>query len=294
MNVGKALLMGLIQGLTEFLPVSSSGHLALLKQLFKLDTDAGILFDVLLHIATLAAICIVYFKDVARIVTEFFGICADVAYNISTFFRTIGNPDSSKYKPIITSSYRKFTVMVIISTIPTAILGMLLQDVAEYSGSSLLVTGICLIGTGAVVLIADLMEGGEKKPKTATLPDAFCVGVAQGISTLPGLSRAGSTIAAGMLCGFDKRFAVKYSYIMSVPAILGALIIELFNIPNITVSGADFGCYFLGMIVAAVVGFFALNVVMRLALSRYFKYFSFYCFGIGFISLIVFLISLAR
>lgn len=294
MNVGKALLMGLVQGLTEFLPVSSSGHLALLKQLFKLDTDAGILFDVLLHVATLAAICVVYFKDVARIVTEFFGICADVIYNISAFFRSAGNSNEARYRTIITSSYRKFTVLVIISTIPTGILGMLLQKVAEYSGNSLLVTGICLLGTGAIVLIADLMEGGDKKPKTATLPDAFCVGIAQGISTLPGLSRAGSTIAAGMLCGFDRRFAVKYSYIMSIPAILGALIVELFNIPNITVTGSDFGCYLLGMLVAAVVGFFALNVVMRLVVSRYFKYFSFYCFGIGLVSIIAFLVSLAR
>ena len=291
MNIGKALVMGLIQGLTEFLPISSSGHLALLKYAFKLDTDAGILFDVLLHLSTIIAICIVFFKDVARIVTEFFGIVADVFYNITVFFTGLGSAKASDYRPIITSSYRKFTVMLIISTIPTGILGMLLQSVVQYCGGNLLVTGICFAGTGIIVFIADLMEGGTKKPKTATLPDAFCVGVAQGISTLPGLSRSGATIAAGMLCGFDRKFAVKYSYIMSIPAVLGALVVELFNIPNTTMTAADFGCYVLGMIIAGVVGFFALNIVMRLVKSRYFKYFSFYCFFAGIISIIFYIVD---
>lgn len=294
MSVVKALVMGLVQGLTEFLPVSSSGHLALLKYAFHVDTDAGILFDVLLHVSTLIAICVFFFKDVARIFTEIFGILADVCFNIAAFFTGITGDKNSTYRPIITSSYRKFAVMVMISTIPTGILGMLLQRVAEYSGRSLLVTGICLLGTGVIVFVADLMQGGHKKPKTATLPDAFCIGVAQGISTIPGLSRSGATIAAGMLCGFDRKFAVKYSYIMSIPAIIGALVVELFNIPNTTITGADFGCYILGMIVAAVIGFFALNLVMRLIAGRYYKYFSFYCFLIGFISIVFHVIGLFK
>lgn len=292
MNVGKALLMGLIQGLTEFLPVSSSGHLALIKQLFKMDTDSGILFDVLLHVATLIAICIVYYKDVVRIVVEFFGVCADVCSNIATFFRCMGDSSKAKYKRIITSSYRKFVVMLIVSTIPTGILGILLDDVVEYAGASLLVTGICLLGTAAILLIADFMEGGDKKPKNANLGDAFCIGTAQGIATLPGLSRSGTTITACILCGFDRRFAVKYSFIMSIPAILGALILELTKIGSEHVTGGDVGCYFLGMIVAAVVGFFALQLVMKLVMSRFFKYFSIYCAALGVISIIAFLVML--
>lgn len=290
MNVGKALLLGLIQGLSEFLPVSSSGHLALFKQLFKMDTDSGVLFDVLLHIATLAAICVVYFKDVARLFIELIGIVSDVFANIVTFFRGMGNANSSDYRPIVTSSYRKFAMLIIISTIPTGILGILLNDIVDAASANLLVTGFCLIGTGGILFIADMLPEKDKKPKTATYGDAFCIGTAQGIATLPGLSRSGTTIAAALLCGFDKRFAVKYSFIMSIPAILGALILELTKIGNDNITGSDVGCYFLGMIVAAVVGFGALLFVMKVVMSKYFKYFSYYCAGMGLLSIILFFV----
>lgn len=290
MNVGKALLMGLIQGLTEFLPVSSSGHLALIKQIFKMDTDSGILFDVLLHVATLIAICGVYFKDVARLFIELIGIIRDVFKNIVIFFKSMGSVGSKDFIPIMTSSYRRFAALVIISTIPTGILGILLDDIVDYSSGNLLVTGICLIGTGIILLISTFFEGGEKKPKNATIGDAFSIGCAQGIATLPGLSRSGTTITAALLCGFDRKFAVKYSFIMSIPAILGALLLELTKLGGSHVTGGEVGCYFLGMIVALVVGFFALLAVMKLIMSKYFKYFSFYCLGLGLISIIVFLI----
>lgn len=292
MNVGKALLMGLIQGLTEFLPVSSSGHLALIKQLFKMDTNSGILFDVLLHVATLAAICIVYFKDVARLFMEFIGIVSDVFYNMITFFKGMSGNKVGDYRKIVTSSYRRFAVLIIISTIPTGILGILLDDIVETASSSLIATGISLLGTGLILFLADFLDGGDKKPKTATYGDAFCVGTAQGIATLPGLSRSGTTITACLLCGFDRRFAVKYSFIMSIPAILGALLLELTKLPGEHVTGGDVGCYFLGMIIAGVVGFFALYAVMKIVMSRFFKYFAFYCIGLGVISIIVFLILL--
>ena len=290
MNVGKALLMGLIQGLTEFLPVSSSGHLAIIKQLFNMDTDSGILFDVLLHVATLAAICVVYFKDVARLFMELIGIITDVFNNAVTFFKSMGDGKSAKYRRIITSSYRRFAVLIIISTIPTGILGILLDDVVECASASIIATGISLIGTGGILLLADFLPGGEKKPKTANFGDAFCVGTAQGIATLPGISRSGSTITACLLCGFDRRFAVKYSFIMSIPAILGALLLELTKLGSEHVTGGEVGCYFLGMIVAAVVGFFALMLVMKLVMSRYFKYFGFYCMALGVVSIVIYMI----
>lgn len=290
MNIGKAILMGLIQGLTEFLPVSSSGHLALIKQLFKMDTGTGILFDVLLHIATLAAICVVYFKDVARLFIEFIGIAKDVFGNIVTFFKNMGNGGNADYVPIMTSSYRRFACMIIVSSVPTAILGLLLDDIVDYCSGSLIVTGVCLIGTGVILLIADMMDGGNKKPKNAGLGDAFCVGMAQGIATMPGLSRSGTTITACLLCGFDRKFAVKYSFIMSIPAVLGALLLELTKLGGESVTGGEVGCYFVGMIIAAVVGFFALFAVMKLVMSKYFKYFSFYCFFIGVVSIIVYFV----
>jgi len=290
MNIGKAILMGFIQGLTEFLPVSSSGHLALVKQIFKMDTGSGILFDVLLHVATLLVICIVYFKDVARLVIELIGIIRDVFRNIVIFFKGMGGAQKSDYIPIMTSSYRRFASMIIISTIPTGILGLLLNDIVDAASANMIVTGVCLIGTGTILFIADFIEGRNKKPKDANLGDAFCVGAAQGIATLPGLSRSGTTIAACLLCGFDRRFAVKYSFIMSIPAVLGALILELTKLGSESITAGDVGCYFVGMIVAAVVGFGALIAVMKLVMSKYFKYFGFYCMGIGLISIILFFV----
>ena len=288
MNIVKALFMGIIQGLTEFLPVSSSGHLALIKQMFKMDTDTGILFDVLLHVATLISICGVYFKDVARLFMEFIGIAVDVFNNIIIFFKNLSGPKRDSYRPIITSSYRKFAVLIIVSTIPTGILGILLDDIVEAASSNLLVTGICLIGTGLILLLGDFLNGGDKKPKTAQMGDAFCIGTAQGIATLPGISRSGTTIVACLLCGFDRKFAVKYSFIMSIPAILGALLLELTKVGGESVSGGEVGCYLLGMVVAGAVGFLALRFVMKVVMSKFFKYFSFYCFGIGLVSIIVY------
>lgn len=292
MNVGKALLMGLIQGLTEFLPVSSSGHLAILKQLFKMDTGSGILFDVLLHVATLFAICLVYFKDVSRLVIECIGIISDVFTNMVSFFKGMSGNGNTRYKKIITSSYRRFAILLIISTIPTGLLGILLDDVVEAASFSLLATGFNLIGTGVILFIADMLEGGDKKPKNAKFFDAFCVGTAQGIATLPGISRSGTTITACLLCGFDRAFAVKYSFIMSIPAILGALLLELTKIGSDTITAGAVGCYILGMLIAFIVGVVSLIAVMKVVMSRFFKYFSFYCLAIGLISIIAFLIML--
>lgn len=291
MNIGKAILMGLIQGLTEFLPVSSSGHLSIVKCIFNLDTDTGILFDILLHVATLIAICAVYYRDIIKLIVEFFGIVADLFHNMITFFKNIGNVDVS-YRKVVNSSYRKFVVLLIVSTIPTGILGFLLKDIVEYVGSSLLVPGVCLIGTGIILIVSDLLNSGNKKPKDANYGDAFAIGAAQGIATLPGLSRSGSTITACLLCGFDRRFATKYSFIMSIPAVIGAFILEISDISKESISGSDVGCYIVGMVVAVVVGYIALRLTMKLVAGRYFKYFAYYCLAVGAIAIIAFVILL--
>lgn len=291
MTIVQAIILGVIQGLTEFLPVSSSGHLAIMKNILRMDLETGALYDVLLHVATLVAICIVMRKDIVKLILEFISIVRDVFTNSLIFIDRITHKDDQYYIKIMSSAYRRFVVLIIVSSIPTAIIGFLLNDIIETVENELLVPGICLIATAVIILISDFLADGTKKPKDATVYDAFAIGTAQGIATLPGLSRSGTTITACILCGFDRKFAVKYSFIMSMPAIFGALILKLSKISSETVTGGDIAVYIVGMVIAAVVGYFALIFTTKLVQKKSFKYFAFYCFGIGVVSIIAYIIS---
>lgn len=292
MSIGKAILMGIVQGLTEFLPVSSSGHLAIVKCMFKADTETGILFDVLLHVATLVAVCAVYYKDILRLILEFAGMVTDIFENVLMFFKSKGKAEKKSYRTIVNSPYRKFVVLLIVTTIPTGIIGVLMSDVVESASSTIIVPGICLICTAVMLMISDYLPEGGKKSKTANYGDAFSIGVAQGIATLPGVSRSGTSITACLLCGFDRKYAVKYSFIMSIPAIIGALIMELTKIDGEHITGSDVGCYLVGMIFAAIVGYIALRVTIKIVSGRFFKWFAYYCAAVGIISIIVYIVTL--
>ncbi|MCR5687091.1 MAG: undecaprenyl-diphosphate phosphatase [Lachnospiraceae bacterium] len=290
MNILKAVLMGIVQGATEFLPVSSSGHLGLIKAVFGLESGS-ILFEVLLHFATLIAIVAVFYKDVFRLILEFFGMCRDIFHNIASLGRSLSGGKDPDYVHIISSPYRKFVLLIIISTIPTGLIGVLMKNVVEFTSGNLLVTGICLLCTGLVLALSDFLPDGEKKLKETEPIDAFAVGTAQGIATLPGLSRSGVTIVAGILCGFDRKFAARYSFIMSIPAVLGALVLELFDLGEESITAGDVGCYVLGMVIAAVIGYFALRFIMNIIANKFFRFFAFYCGGIGLISIIVYIVK---
>lgn len=285
MSLLQAILMGIIQGLTEFLPVSSSGHLAIFKILFGVDTETGLLFDVLLHTGTLAAICVVYYKDVLKMIVEGIGLIRDCIIN---FVRFIGNKTGRTDKPylrLVNSSYRKLVVLIIVSTIPTGIIGVVGKDVVEMASEILLIPGICLILTAVLLFIADHAKDGDKLPKGVTYTNAFGVGIAQGIATLPGLSRSGTTITACLLSGFNRNFAVKYSFLMSIPAILGALVLELKDYTAAALSGAEIAYYVVGMIVAAVVGYVCIKTMLIVVRRKKFTGFAIYCLIVGVISI---------
>lgn len=285
MSLWKAVLLGLVQGLTEFLPVSSSGHLVLIKQLLKVDLESGgIFFDVMLHFGTLMAIFVAFWNDIRRLAEEAVHIFCDVLSNIGRFFQNLAGR-KRPYRKIVRSSYRKFVVLILVSTIPTGIIGILLSDIVEQCNEIVLVPACCLLVTSLFLLIADLVELGEKKPKDVSYPEAGFIGVAQGISTLPGVSRSGTTITACLLCGFDKRFAIKYSFIMSIPAVLGAVVLELKDLPGLVLSQADVGYCILATMVAAVSGYLAIRLMVNLIRGKRFKYFAIYCAVIGLASL---------
>jgi undecaprenyl-diphosphatase len=154
-------------------------------------------------------------------------------------------------------------------------------DLVEMASRLLIVPGICLILTSILLLIADRCKGGEKLPKQVTYSNAFIIGIAQGIATMPGLSRSGTTIAACLLSGFDRKFAVKYSFIMSIPAVLGSLVFELSDLADVAFTGTEILYYLIGMAVAAVVGYICIKTMLYVVRQKKFTGFAIYCFVVG-------------
>lgn len=286
MDLIQAIIMGVVQGIAEFLPISSDGHLALMRHVLHIQTDNGLLYDVLLHFGTLVAILIAFWKDIWELIQEGFKIIGDSFINVVRFIKNAISKDKSDYKKIISTPYRRFVMLVIVSTIPTGIIGVLFESAVEAAGATLLVPGLCLILTGLLLVIADRVIVGKKTEETVSYKDAGLIGVAQGLAILPGLSRSGSTITTSLLLGFDKNFAVKYSFIMSVPAVLGAVVLQLKDFSMDMVTQNDLMNYLIGTIVAAAVGYFSIKTMLIVVRGKKFKYFAYYCFIIGFVALV--------
>lgn len=281
MPLWKAVILGLVQGLAEFLPISSSGHLVIIKNILGVDLESGgMFFDVMLHMGTLVAIFIAFHKDIGKLVIEGLHIFADIIANTGIFFSRI-TKHSKEYRHVVKSSYRKFVVLIIVSTIPTAVIGLLLSDIVEAANDMVMVSGICLFITAAFLFIADFIDIGSKTPKEVSYGSACTIGVAQGLSTMPGISRSGTTITACLLCGFDKKFAVKYSFIMSIPAVLGAVVLQVKDFTADTIMKEDIPGCIVATFIAAIVGYLSICFMMSLVRGKKYKYFAIYCIIMG-------------
>lgn len=266
-------VLGFVQGVAEFLPISSSGHLTLLQHFFGM-AEPDNLFNVLLHFATLIAVCIYYFQDVLEMIVEFFrGIAALFSRKPSH-----GNPPEA----------RRLVLLVIVGTLPLFLI-LPIKHVVESFGSSPVFVSCALLVTGTILFFSDRMSGGRKNARSATLKDVLLVGLAQGVATIPGLSRSGSTISAGMAVGFDRKFAVRYSFLMSLPAVLGATLLELKDVlgGEAVLEAGILPKYLLGMVIAGVVGYFSIRLVNLLADKGKFGAFSYYCWIVGVLSLVL-------
>lgn len=292
MELWEAIVMGVVQGLAEFLPISSSGHLALFKNILNLDLEAagGLLFDIMLHFGTLVAIFIVFWKDIKKLIVEGFRIIGDFFINVGRFFKNIIGKSKEKekieYKKVVDGAYRKFVMMVIVSTIPTGIIGVLFDSFIEKASSDILVPGIGLLFTALLLTIADHTEAGRKRPNQISYTEAGIVGVAQGLATLPGISRSGTTIAVCLKLGFDKNFAVKYSFIMSIPAVLGAVVLKLKDFAEIKFDTAMIINYSVGTVISAVIGYICIKTMLVIVRGKKFTGFAVYCFIVGTIAVI--------
>lgn len=285
MSILQSLFLGVVQGITEFLPVSSSGHLAILQNLLGIQVDGGLLFDVLLHVGTLTAVICVFWKDISRMLAESLCMLRDLLYNLKTFAHNRREQDAKRYRKIVHNNYRKFVVQVLISTIPTAIIGYTARDLVEIASHTLLAPGVCLILTAGLLLVADVTETGKRIPKDVSYTNVFMIGVAQGLAALPGLSRSGTTIAACLMSGFDRRFAVRYSFIMSIPAILGAAFLEVGEAAAAQISFPQICIYVLGAVAAGVVGYFCIKKMLVVVRRKQFKGFAVYCLIMGIVAI---------
>ena len=276
MNYLFSIAMGFLQGVAEFLPISSSGHLTLFQYFFSPEQnpeELDMLFTILLHFGTLISVCVYYWRDVVDMIREFFLGLADL---FSRRGGHTGRPPEA----------RRLVLMIIVATLPLFAV-LLVKDAVDAAFSNVTFVSAALIATGFLLFFSDRMARGRKNARSATMVDALLVGCAQAVGTLPGISRAGITISAGMLRGFDRTFAVRFSFLMSLPAVLGANILEVAD--AVQTGGVDTSrlpMYLVGMVVSGVVGYFAIRLVNLLANKGKFGAFAYYCWAVGIVSLV--------
>jgi undecaprenyl-diphosphatase len=263
-----ALILGLIQGVAEFLPISSSGHLSIAQNLLGLKVAGSddIFFDVLLHLGTLAAVFAAYWGDIREMVLEFFRAIGDI--------RQGGMPRSIP-------PARRLILLIIIGTLPLFLV-LPVKRLVEGLYSNTYFVGGALLVTGALLFVCDRVRRGRKNEKTATVLDAALVGVGQAIATCPGISRSGTTICVGCFRGLERRFAVRFAFLLSIPAVLGANLLQIKDVAE--AGGIDvklLPAYILGVAAAAVSGYLSICLVRLVANKGKFGAFAYYCWAAG-------------
>ena len=263
----EAIILGLVQGLSEFLPISSSGHLALLENLFEIKEDSVIFFAVLLHLGTLVSIFIVYHEDIYALIKELFLLFKDIF---------TGKGLKIEERPI-----RKLGIMIIVSSIPTAIMGLLFSDYIDRIFGSLTVISICWIITGFILLFSEKLNNNKKEIEGMKYRNAIFVGICQGLAIMPGISRSGSTIVGSLVTGLKREFAVEFAFLISIPAILGSAILEFPKAIKAGIEPSTIGPMIVGFLVAAISGYFAITTMIRIVSKHRMRYFSYYVWILG-------------
>jgi undecaprenyl-diphosphatase len=274
-----SLFLGLVQGIAEFLPISSSGHLSILQNLLNMEyaEDGHLLFEVLLHLGTLISICIVYGKDIRAMISE--GL---------EFLRMRSDSDSDE--PVVLKPSGRVLLFVFIGTIPMFVAVIFVSSVERLFFNTAFV-GFALLVTGSLLFVSDkYIVKGKKTEKTMTIADALIIGLSQAVAILPGLSRSGTTIAVGLARGLNGGYAVRFSLLLSIPAVLGATVVAFYRAIRDGVDFSLFPIYLVGFIVAAIVGFFAIQLIRRLMAKGGLGKFAYYCWGIGALTILLSLV----
>ena len=268
-----AFLLGLVQGVAEFLPISSSGHLAIAQNLLHIEGAGSVpeFFDVLLHLGTLIAVFAAYWKDICEMVVEFFRGIGDLAHRST---------------PSPVPPARRLILLIIVGTLPLfAVLPI--RKAVQGLGDNMVFVGAALIVTGFLLFLCDRVRKGRKTERSATWLDALLVGVGQAVATLPGVSRSGMTITAGCFVGYERRFAVRFSFLLSIPAVLGANILSIGDAVQAGINGAEVPMYLVGVVTAAVTGYLCIRLLKYVADKGRFGAFAYYCWAVGILTLVL-------
>lgn len=278
MTISSAIILGIVQGVAEFLPISSSGHLAVLQNLF--DLSAGedhLFFDVLLHLGTLISICVCYWGDIVAMVREVFIVLRGGR-------RADGTPVQGHL-----GAARLF-LMIVIGTLPLFLVLPINDKVEELYYITPFI-GAALLLTGCMLFVSDKMAPGTRTERNMRFRDALTIGLCQCVATIPGISRSGATITAGIATGLDRTFAMKYSFLLSLPAVLGANLLSFIKaIGEESIEASLIPAYLLGMLAAMLSGIAAISLMKLITKKSKFGWFAYYCWGAGVLTIILSLI----
>jgi undecaprenyl-diphosphatase len=264
----QALVYGVIQGLTEFLPVSSSGHLVLVGSILGIET-VGVTLEVMVHFSTLLAVLIVYWKDIWEILVSLYQVVI------------------VRKKTEITGKHKghegnvRFFFLLVIATVPAAVLGFLLKSGIEKVFELPIIAGVMLLVTGMVLFLVSRLSSGKKEGSELGFLHAVGIGMAQAVAILPGISRSGLTIASGLVSGLSREQAAKFSFLLSIPVILGATVLELKDMTSVGLGAIDPFSLVLSMIASFLSGLFAIKLLLKVLKSGNLKAFAYYCWIIG-------------
>lgn len=274
MSLLSAVILGLVQGVAEFLPISSSGHLAIAEHLLNMQGASEVpdFFDVLLHLGTLVAVFIAYWEDIREMIVEFFAACGDLAHH-----RSSGAP---------VPPARRLILMLIVGTLPLFVM-VPFRHFFTALGDNMYFIGGALLFTGVLLFVSDRVRRGRKNEKTATMLDALCVGIGQAVALCPGVSRSGMTITMGCFTGFERKFAVRFAFLLSIPAVLGANVLTLKDALEAGIDWASVPVYLVGVAVAAVSGYACIRLLRYIADKGRFGAFAYYCWAVGVLTLVL-------
>ncbi len=274
-TISSAILLGIVQGVAEFLPISSSGHLAILQNLFVLSAgEEHMFFDVLLHLGTLISICVCYWGDIVAMVREVFIVLRGGR-------RADGTPVQGNL-----GAARLF-LMIVVGTLPLFLV-LPINDSVEQLYYITPFIGVALLLTGCMLFVSDRMAPGKRTEKNMRFRDALIIGLCQCVATIPGLSRSGTTITAGIATGLDRGFAMKYSFLLSLPAVLGANLLSFIKaLGEESIELSMVPAYLVGLLAAMLSGIAAISLMKLIAKKSKFGWFAYYCWGAGLLTIVL-------
>lgn len=290
MEIFREILLGIVQGITGFLPVSSSGHLILLGRVFGMDSSYLEFFLCLLKISSLLAVIVILFKDVMKLVIGAFQLIQDVFSNIVIFFKKRFGRERDGYFILDTNPYKRLVLMLVISTAVTYVVAVFIGSIAENISKMPVGIGICFLLSAVILLISDGIGSGRRTVKNMRVFDAVIIGLAQGLAAVPGISRVVMTLAAAMALGFGKTFSIKYSYLLAIPTLTGYGLISLCNLAGTAVSLSNLGNILAGMLFCCVLSALCLRLMMNLAKRGSYVIFAAYGAVFGIVTILIGLI----